>query len=814
MKKTLFIITLLFLNIQLFSQNSISGVLVDSLNNERLPYVNVGLMRVVDSVFVAGTSSNDAGVFKLEHIPNGKYVFFVSSIGYESIKMTLNLDSDSDTDTDHDFDLGVIRMKSGSTRLDEVVVVEKRPLFSNEGEKTLYNVSEDPSVQTGTVSDALQNAPGVEVDVEGNVSLRGVSSVEIWINGQPSNLNAENLKTYLQQMPANALERIEVITNPSARYASNSDGGIINIVTNAKIKKNQFLSFGVRASSKPNASPWASYVWANEKMSLNVFLSGNYSRWDNIQNGYSTSFDKNLDTTNHTRYNGDSYSNTYGGGFNINFDYNIDTMNTISVWVGGWPNASKSNSFNETFRHEYMQDSGMYHYKTYGEAIGNNTFLNGGLQYLHKFNNEGHNISLRMTGNLSRMRNNTYQQRYYETHPLMDVDYRKLTASGDFGYGANLDYSLPYSRNGEIGIGASYSYNPDRYSIDYDTLNGDVYVTDIMRSYDKDAGSNKYDIYFTLQQKWGKFVFKPGIRMEYERLWCNVEGYDISDVTKDYLNWRPSLHLSYRTKSMHNFSLSYSRRISPPSAENLSDYKFYSTESFETGNIDLLPTYTNSFEGSWTKYWNKFGSLGLTAYYRNSKNTVDNVSDVTYDPFFGRYVQYSYPVNVGKSSRKGLEANVTYRPTGMFNMRLYANVYDYYFETKFNDDIVKSNSLTYSMRLNVWAKLWNKLEIHASGNYRSPQKSLYAERHASYSINCGLRADFFNRKMSVHINVNDIFNWNKWDNNTTNPYYQSYSSTKYNSRSISAGLVFRFGKMELERKAQVGGSEAETPTMM
>ena len=234
MKKTLLILSLLFFNIQLFSQNNVSGVLVDSLNNERLPYVNVGMMRAIDSVFVAGTSANDDGSFKLEHIPNGKYVFFVSSIGYESIKKTLDINSD--------LDMGVIKMKSGSTRLDEVVIVEKRPLFSNEGEKTLYNVSEDPSVQTGTVSDALQNAPGVEVDVEGNVSLRGVSSVDIWINGQPSNLNAENLKTYLQQMPANALERIEVITNPSARYASKSDGGIINIVTNAKIKKNQFLN--------------------------------------------------------------------------------------------------------------------------------------------------------------------------------------------------------------------------------------------------------------------------------------------------------------------------------------------------------------------------------------------------------------------------------------------------------------------------------------------------------------------------------------------------------------------------------------------
>ena len=809
MKRLLLIFSLMFFSANLFSQNYVSGVLVDSLNNEKLPFVNVGLMRAVDSVFVSGTSSNENGYFKADYIPDGKYIFLVSSIGYESIRKII--------DVDKNVDMGVLKMKPGSTRLDEVVIVEKRPLFSTEGEKTLYNVSEDPSVQTGTVSDALQNAPGVEVDVEGNVSLRGVSSVEIWINGQPSNLNEENLKTYLQQMPANALEKIEVITNPSARYSSNSDGGIINIVTNSKIKKNQFLSFGLRASSAPNASPWASYVWANEKMSLNLFVNGSYSQWKNITNGYSTSFADNadhtgLDTTNHTSYNGDSFSNNFGGGFNINFDYNIDTMNTISVWVGGWPNASRSESFNETFRHEYMQDSGMYHYKTYGESSGHGNFFHGGLQYMHKFNNEGHNLSLRMTGNIADGKDNKYQQRYYTSQPWMDVDYRELSSYNDFGCGVNLDYSLPYSENGEIGLGASYSYSPDTYYINYDTLAGDVYVKDIMRSFDREVGSNEYDLYFTLQQKWGNFVLKPGIRMEYEKLWCNIDGYTTTSTTKDYLNWRPSIHLSYRTKSMHNFSLSYSRRIAPPSARNLTDYRFYTTESFSTGNPDLLPTYTTSIEGGWTKFWMKFGSVGLTAYYRDSKNTVDNISDVVYDDFFGRYVQYSYPVNVGKSSRKGLEANVTYRPTGMFNMRLYANVYDYYYETKFNDELIKDNSIVYSMRLNLWTKLWNKFEIHASGNYRSPQKSLFAEKHANYSINCGLRADFFDRKMSLHINVNDIFNWNRWDNNTTNPYYISYSSFKFNSRSISAGLVFRFGKMELERKAQVGGGEAEMPT--
>ena len=808
MKRVFLLLSILFFNIGIiFSQNNVSGVLVDSLNNEKLPFVNVGLMRAVDSIFVSGTSSNEDGQFKLEHVPSGKYIFFVSSIGYESVKKMIDVSAD--------LDLGVIKMKAGSTRLEDVVVVEKRPLFSNEGEKTLYNVSEDPSVQTGTVSDALQNAPGVEVDVEGNITLRGVSSVEVWINGQPSNLNEENLKTYLQQMPANALERIEVITNPSARYSSNSDGGIINIVTNAKIKKNQFISFGLRASSAPNASPWVSYVWANEKMSLNFFLNANYSQWKNYNNGYSTSFDNNLDTTNYTSYEGESFSNNFGGGFNINFDYNIDTMNTIGVWIGGWPHANNSDNFQETFRHEYMQDAGMYHYTTEGKSDGLNQFYHAGLQYLHKFNNEGHNISLRMNGNLSNGYSNQYNKRTYETQTWMNVDYQELSEYNDFGYGLNLDYSLPYSDKGEIGIGTSYSYSPDNYYIDYDTLAGDVYVKDVMRSFNREVGSHEYDVYFTLQQKWGNFVFKPGIRMEYEKVWNNISGYEISEHEKDYLNWRPSVHLSYRTKSMHNFSLSYSRRIAPPSARELTNYKFYSTESFSTGNLELVPTYTNSIEGGWTKYWERFGSLGLTAYYRDSKNTVDNISDVILDDYFGRYVQYSYPVNVGRSSRTGLEANVTYRPTAMFNMRLYANVYDYYFETKFNKngEIIKDNSIVYSVHLNLWTKLWNKLEIHASGNYRSPQQSLFAERHANYSINCGLRADFFDRKMSVHINVNDIFNWNRWDNNTTNPYYQSYSSFKYNSRFISAGLVFRFGKMELERKAQTGGGEMQNPAM-
>ncbi|MBQ2499701.1 MAG: carboxypeptidase-like regulatory domain-containing protein, partial [Bacteroidales bacterium] len=232
MKRAIILLAAIVLNINmLLAQHTITGTLADDTTNEPLMFVNVGLIRAADTVYVAGTASNDKGFFKLEHVRNGQYILQITAIGYENYKNVLDV-------TDN-IDLGTIKMHEGAVRLDEVVIVESRPLFANEGEKTLYNVSEDPSIQTGTLSDALQNAPGVEVDVEGNITLRGVSSVEIWINGKPSHLNEENLKTYIQQLPANAIKTIEVITNPSARYASKSDGGIINIVTNVNVQKNQ-----------------------------------------------------------------------------------------------------------------------------------------------------------------------------------------------------------------------------------------------------------------------------------------------------------------------------------------------------------------------------------------------------------------------------------------------------------------------------------------------------------------------------------------------------------------------------------------------
>ena len=258
---------------------------------------------------------------------------------------------------------------------------------------------------------------------------------------------------------------------------------------------------------------------------------------------------------------------------------------------------------------------------------------------------------------------------------------------------------------------------------------------------------------------------------------------------------------------MHNFTLSYTRRVNYPQWHQLSTFIEYSTDSYSTGNPDLLPTYTNSVDAGWTKYFDKFGSVGLSAYYRNSKDEINNLTDVAYLDYYGRIVPFSMPVNSGHSYQYGASTNVMYRLKAFMNIRLNASIYHSYSETFFRRDKepTKTPNTTYSFRLSFWAKLWKLLEVHASGNYRSKTKSLFNENKPTYSVNCGLRADFWKRKISVHINVQDIFNWNKQENNTTNPYYESYSSVKHNSRFISAGITFRFGKIEMENQARTGG---------
>lgn len=801
---------------------TVVGVLRDDKTGEHLPYVNVAVLDSIDSTFVKGGISNMDGRFEINEVPQGAFLLRVSAIGYENFVQPFNVKNNTD--------LGTLRIKEGVTTLGEVTVAAERPIYAMEGEKLIYNVSEDPSIQTGTTEDALQNAPGVEVDVEGNITLRGVSSVEIWVNDKPSKLTEENLKTYLQTLPANAIARIETITNPSAKYATDAEA-VINIVTSAHIKSNQFVSFGVNGSNQPFVSPWISYMWKKEKLSINLFASGRYSNrknatdeWGVRRRDAATPGEYEVtwaDTTSQTDNNRSTSGNLF-----MNVNYEIDSTSEISVDGGGFYNMNK-NDMQRTQRQLFYfidaqaVDSSLFD-ETQSNSRNQSVFAHLGADYTKKFDNAGHNLRIGLNTRFNNNANKQWYNRMYDVYT--DLDEHRYMLSNTYNYSGSLDarYNRPYSENGEL----SYGLRADHTQLDfaYDRYNDTLGVlVDTLRTYQLKGAETGVNADVNWTHRWGGFTLSTGLGAEVERMSYNF----ISDMpfADDsvlwYMHLRPSIHLTYRTDNMHNWKLNYSMRMSAPNRNQITRFRTYGENSYSVGNPNgLKDSFTHNVEAGWQKFFERFGNIGLEAYGRWSTNEISSLTDAEYDDYLDRIVSYSMPYNMGSSWRYGTSLNMTYRPSGFFNVRLYANLYDYGYRMEYdrvdefgniNHQVDQRDKWSWSVRVNMWAKVFNQLQLTASANYTSPTIGLMSERKARYFLNIGARSDFFNRRLSVFVNVQDIFNWGARigsGSENFNPYYLSNSTNKMlNSRYISAGVTFRFGKMELEKNAKEGESE-------
>ena len=703
-----------------------------------------------------------------------------------------------------------------TTELPEVGITAKKPVYMTDGEKTMYNVSEDPAVQSGTAADALQNAPGVEVDAEGNITLRGVSSVQIWLNNRPANMNAEALKILLQQMPASDIEKIEVITNPSARYSAQGAGGIINIVTVSDIRKNSFLSFGAKGSSAPEAIPFLSYVYANKKFTISTYLQYWYSTSLHDRLSESAIYDDSgrLSSTDSShsirRFREDQT------GLFLNASWTPDTLNTVYFYGGFYPQLTRYNSQDSTSWREYIYSPGDYSY--YETVLQKSGILSGyaGLWYEHKFNNKGHKLSTSAIYSGQGYRSKGDLHRDYLWSGLAD---RNWLQTNDYQYhrgNVSVDYTIPYHQNGEVETGVSGSYVHYKQLWMTDTLAvadlGRYYVHDAVRSMNSRGQDGDFDAYVTVQHRFGGFTLKGGLRSELLSLNLDYPDSPADNVRKLYWGLFPSIHLSYRTKNMHNFKLSYTRRVNNPQASDLTTYHRYGEDSFSTGNPDLRQAFTNSVEAGWTKYINKFGNVGVNAWFKNTKDEFSSLADVCYDPFFGRIVYFSQPINTGITLNTGAEVNVTYQLKSFMNIRFYGNVYYTKSAFQFRDEEqpYMTENLGYSFRLNFWAKLWKFLEVNAAANYQSQNVFLFTTVRPSYSIDLGLRAEFWKQRIAVWVNVDDLFDWNRNATVNANPYYSYSDSTRvsYRARTIRFGLSFKFGRMELEG-SQAGQGQGE-----
>ena len=762
---------------------------------EPMPFTNCVLLKQVDSSFAYGTTSDLDGSFALAGIVQGDYILRISAIGHESLWKNLTIDCDTN--------LGVITLNENATLLSEVKVTARRPLYSADGEKVFYNVADDPSVQSGNATDALQNAPGVEVDAEGNIKYRGGAEVTIWVNDKPSHLKAEGLKQYLKSLPAGTLKRIEVIAHPSAKY--HTQNCVINIITTAKVKRNELLCLGMNANSKPQVSPWVDYVWANEKVRFNLFVSGDYDHYEGTSNNDSRAFapDSTLSSTisTHSR----SKNRTLGGNFGIDFDYNIDSNTLVNLWL--WTTAvhDSSDVVSRTERTEYLTGAGRYFYNEAIRSANGLADLSFGVMLEKKLDTLGGMFLFDYTGTLARSRQFKEDCRTFDSLTMFDFMRRNTNHNPSQWHGIMTDVALPYSRHGEVDFGVMASLSPEEREV----VETDGGAMDSLRSYSLTNGSYEFSTYVGGEHHFGRLTL--GASMSMDHAWYNLQyrDADSGNVREHFLTFSPTVHASYSTESMHNFTFSYTHYVTPPNAAQLTRFAVYGYDSYSTGNPELRKGYADNIELGWERYFDHLGSIGVSAWYNANSDQTGTLTDVAYCDRFGRIVAFSKPFNVGKARNGGIGLNATLRPVDFMNIRFYANVFDDYYMVQYRPgQWQESEMLCYSLRLNFWTKIWDKLQLFANAIYRSRTQTLLATVDPYFAFDCGVSTDLFDRRLSLFLNVNDLFNTVRMGGESVNPYNPSTSESTLTSRYVSFGLTWRIGRTEMEGQQTHGKKPA------
>lgn len=703
-------------------------------------------------------------------------------------------------------------------QLEAISVKAPRPIYSMDGEVVSYNVADDATVKGLTAMDALQNAPSVEVDIEGNITMRGSSDVEIWMNGYPTNMNGATLKVYLESLPADAIDRIEVIKNPSAKYMVAEGCHIINIVTSVKIRNSHFVSFGTRANSRPSFAPWACYVIKNEKLTANIYLNASYSRNLKETLGGSTmradGADGTIDTTAISATSLSSDARDLNCNIFATLSYQADSMNEFSLWGMGWmmPSDDKVASTADWWyfapdRLHYINNNSTHALMRMGNGIAV-------ASWRHKFDQQGHNLSISLNTNLNSSASQKTECREYTLLEGVWADYMRPydkltnTARSQVYVSLNATYNRPVGDNDELTFGAAVQPSFSSNSLDcslFDSASMAYAITDTLRSYIIREHGYLGIVNANWRHKWERVTLTLGLRASATRSDYEMNGIMPFDTVCTRFRLDPSLGLTYRTESMHYLRLNYTFGKTYPSLKDLAPTPCYSEDSYQVGNPALEPSYQHNINLSWNRYFASKGSVGVESYAKYTSGEIDDVTDVTLasDPYLGRLVSFTMPFNMGSSYAYGIESNVTFSPKAWFNLRLYANLYRSGFDIQHPTIGHQQQSTTsYSLRANAWVKIAKRVRVNVSGNYASPTQQLFGRNMSSYTVDLGANSDFWGKRLALALSISDLFNWGHGQSWNTNPYLLSYSDTYTNSRYISLSVTLRFGKMDLQWQAK------------
>ncbi len=739
------------------SNMSIKGKLVDNETSENLSFATISI-ETIDSILISGGITDENGKFKIEISPlemmkkirenrkpnpsqrtNIGLYASINYVGYKSKKIKIPF-----TREDRNIDLQVISLETDATNLEGVTVRAEKSSLELKLDKRVFNVGKDLSNKGGTAEEILENIPSIDLDIEGNISLRGSQSVRILIDGKPASMMGFDGPNAFKQLQGNEIDKVEIITNPSSRFSAEGSSGILNIVLKKERLKGLNGSINVNTGYPTQNGISTNFNYRRSKFS--VFASVSANQRETKGGGFSNSDFFLPDTTYSSYVDRDRFNNSLslGGRAGFSFFPNRNNIFTFSIGTRYSDRKSEENnryidydiSGNEISRNDRLETS---------DDIDKN--LSYSFSYNKSFKKRGHNLKL----DFSWSDNNSDNSSYYN-EPPRDIRQRSFQDGNRYDQSIRLDYTYPFNdNNGKIEIG---------YKRDYDRMSSEYYAEQLFDEvWTSIPPSNIYDyyqdvnaLYIQAGNKSGKFSYQLGLRFEDTDFYANMEEISRESNLK-YSNWFPSAFFTYEISKTSSFQLSYSNRLRRPRFWDLNPFWGLSDGRFNwEGNPFLEPELTDSYELGFLKEF-KSGNIYVGTYYRYTTDEIERIFDVN-------DVGYSVfkPVNLGFTNAYGIEMNGSVdiskwlRTTGSFNF------FNSETDGEYKNQNFYSKSYSWRTRLSNNIKMFdNKLEGQITFDYRGPSESPQGKNLSSYGIDLSLSKDIFkDKKGTISFTVRDL----------------------------------------------------------
>lgn len=793
-----FMILILFCVNPLYAQktkNHITGTVIDK-NNTKIS-ATLKFKSVIDSSFMKTVTTNEQGNFTLDNLPSGKLIVEVKSLGYKTLLETVELKPNK-TDIDLSFTL-----QQDINELESVVVAGRKPLIERHNNKTVMNV-ENSIVSTGnTALEVLAKMPGVSVNQDGIISIRGRSGVNVLIDGKSTYLSAEQLATRLKSLNSNEIKAIELITNPSSRYDAEGNAGLLNI----KLKKN--ASYGTNGSIDlgfgygKNAKSDAGISINHRNKSLNIF--GNFA---NNNNKATENLDilrvvKDLDQDTYFHQYNTQTRSSYNNNYKAGIDYFINDRNTLGFLTTGYFNnghdlSNGVTAIGQSFtkvdssivadnpaKNKYRNQAYNLNYKSVMDTLGQELSID--LDYAKYYSEE----------------NTIYQNSFFDQNGLnykSPAIFRNATPSFIKIKAAKIDYALSLSATTKLDAGLKSSWVSTDNDFRFENLIGTDWKNDAGRSNRFVYDENINAAYATLKHEFKSTSIEIGLRMEQ----TNSKGNSINDnkiVKRSYFDFFPSFNINQTLSPNNEIGFSYSRRIDRPDYKSLNPFVYFvDLYTFSQGNPFLNPQYTNAFQLT----YNYKKTLNISFGYSITNNLIidvllpDNEKKTLYQTVQNLDKQYAYDLTIGYPTTITKFWSMDNTLTSTYNQIKTSNLGEGIYDRKKVNFTVNSNH-NFTLSPSTTAEL--------SGEYASSQiYGTYAIK-PYYGVDFGIKKSFLDKKLNIKLAANDVFDTRKARISSALSGLDYNLSQKQESRVYRLSLNYIFGSSSIkgtrERKTGV-----------